>query len=111
METELADGENQVEGAGPDAELAESPDPTAQADMAEVEPGSSSDLSIDEVDRLLDEVEGALSRLDDGTYGTCAACGGPIDDAFLAGSPTTRTCEACTSPADTPSPPSTGSDS
>jgi RNA polymerase-binding transcription factor DksA len=98
MDTELADGGNQVDEAGPDPEPAEPSDAATQAAGAEVEPGSPSDLSIDEVDRLLDEVEGALSRLDDGTYGTCAACGGPIDDSFLAGLPTTRTCEACTVP-------------
>jgi DnaK suppressor protein len=111
MDTELADGENQVSEVGAGAELAEAPDPTPRPEIDEVEPGTSSDLSIDEVDRLLDEVEGALSRLDDGTYGTCSACGGPIDDAFLAGSPTTRTCEACTSPVGTPSPGSPGSGS
>jgi DnaK suppressor protein len=86
METELADDGTEVE----EAEVATS----------DVDPGSPSDLSIDEVDRLLDEVEGALARLDDGTYGTCAACGGPIDDGYLAGSPTARTCEACTPPSD-----------
>jgi DnaK suppressor protein len=97
METELADGGNQVEEAGADPEPAEVADPSAP----DGEPGSPADLSIDEVDRLLDEVEGALSRLDDGTYGTCAVCGEPIDDAFLAASPTTRTCPDCTStPAD-----------
>jgi RNA polymerase-binding transcription factor DksA len=107
METELANGGNQVEEAGTEPERAEAADPST----AEGEPGSPSDLSIDEVDRLLDEVEGALSRLDDGTYGTCAACGGSIDDAFLAAMPTARTCEACTPPGVTSSPDPTGSDS
>lgn len=51
--------------------------------------------TIDEVDRLLDEVEAALARLDDGTYGACADCGAAIDDARLAGEPTVRTCAAC----------------
>ena len=111
METELANGENQVDGAGTHRDLAEAPGSATPAGISTVEPGLASDLSIDEVDRLLDEVEGALSRLDDGTYGTCASCGGPIGDALLAGSPTTRTCEACTAPADTLSPDSTGSDS
>jgi DnaK suppressor protein len=111
METELADGGNSVDEAGTGTELAQAPDPIGQAEIAEVEAGAPSDLSIDEVDRLLDEVEGALARLDDGTYGSCAACGGPIDDAFLAGSPTTRTCEACTPPPLVSSADSTGSDS
>jgi DnaK suppressor protein len=107
METELANGGNQVGEAGTDPEPAEATDPA----LLDSEVGSPSDLSIDEVDRLLDEVEGALSRLDDGTYGTCAACGGPIDDTFLAAMPTARTCEACTSPIVTSSPDPTGSDS
>jgi RNA polymerase-binding transcription factor DksA len=94
METELADAGNQVEEAGTDTEPAEVADPST----SEGGPGSPSDLSVDEVDRLLDEVEGALSRLDDGTYGTCAACGEPIDDAVLAASPTARTCQDCAPP-------------
>jgi hypothetical protein len=55
--------------------------------------------TIDEVDRLLDEVEAALARLDDGTYGACAGCGGAIDDARLSREPTARTCAACAAPA------------
>ncbi len=58
----------------------------------------SSETSIDEVDGLLEEVEHALSRLDDGTYGTCASCGGPIDDGRLAESPTAQSCSACLLP-------------
>jgi DnaK suppressor protein len=98
METELADGANQVDGVGPDPEGVEAADQAVGAASSDVEPRPTSELSIDQVDRLLDEVEGALSRLDDGTYGTCAGCGGAIEDVVLAGSPTTRTCEACTSP-------------
>ncbi len=55
----------------------------------------SSEAAIDAVDSLLDEVESALSRLDDGTYGMCESCGAPIDDAHLAQSPTTRSCSVC----------------
>jgi len=57
-----------------------------------------SEASIDAVDDLLDEVEGALARLDDGTYGVCESCGAPIEDARLADSPTVRSCSACGSP-------------
>jgi hypothetical protein len=58
------------------------------------EPGSPEE-TIDEVDHLLDEVEAALTRLDDGSYGTCRTCGGPIDDHRLAGLPTAQTCATC----------------
>jgi len=54
-------------------------------------------VTIDEVDRLLDEVEAALTRLDEGTYGVCDRCGGPIDDGLLAGHPTARSCATCES--------------
>ncbi len=53
------------------------------------------DSSIDGIDKLLDEVERALSRLDDGTYGRCAACGAPIGDARLAEEPTALHCRDC----------------
>lgn len=40
----------------------------------------------------LADVEHALRRLDDGTYGRCEVCGGPVDDERLAAAPATRTC-------------------
>ena len=43
---------------------------------------------------LLDDVDLALQRLDEGTYRTCEVCGGVIGEARLGGHPTTRTCEA-----------------
>ena len=51
--------------------------------------------SIDDIERLLGEVEDALARLDDGTYGRCSACGATIDDERLAAAPTATTCAAC----------------
>jgi RNA polymerase-binding transcription factor DksA len=37
-------------------------------------------------------VDLALRRLEDGTYGTCRACGEPIEAARLAEHPTAITC-------------------
>jgi len=54
--------------------------------------------AVDAVDGLLDEVELALARLDDGTYGRCDECGEPIDDDRLAELPIIRTCARCVSP-------------
>jgi len=51
--------------------------------------------AVDAVDGLLDEVELALTRLDDGTYGRCEECGDPIDDDRLADSPIIRSCGRC----------------
>ena len=41
------------------------------------------------------EVEAALSRLDDGSYGACERCGSPIGAARLDALPAARTCIAC----------------
>ena len=43
----------------------------------------------------LAEVDAALRRLDDGTYGGCERCGRPIAPARLEARPTARTCVAC----------------
>jgi hypothetical protein len=58
-------------------------------------PGGTVEATIDEVDHLLDEVEAALTRLDEGTYGTCGSCGTGIGDSLLSADPTARNCAAC----------------
>jgi DnaK suppressor protein len=40
----------------------------------------------------LREVDAAIERIDDGTYGVCPACGNPIDSARLAAIPWARLC-------------------
>jgi RNA polymerase-binding transcription factor DksA len=40
----------------------------------------------------LDEVERALAKLDDGTYGRCEVCGQPIAEPRLEAMPATRFC-------------------
>jgi DnaK suppressor protein len=51
------------------------------------------DLSVlEQVEAELADIEHALKRLDDGTYGTCEACGKPIDDARLEALPAARFC-------------------
>ena len=39
--------------------------------------------------------DAALARLDDGTYGRCVACGGPISPERLDALPATPLCLAC----------------
>lgn len=56
-------------------------------------------LDLEGVAAELAAVEAALGRLDEGRYGTCAACGGPIADETLAADPTTTTCAAHATPA------------
>ena len=72
---------------------------------AEDEPLGEEELhrsAVDTVDGLLDEVERALTRLDDGTYGRCEACGEPIDDERLAALPIVRSCGRCDRAGGTP---------
>lgn len=47
--------------------------------------------------RELREVESALTRLEEGSYGECADCGGEIALARLNASPTAQRCIACQS--------------
>ncbi|GAA4840299.1 TraR/DksA C4-type zinc finger protein [Luteimicrobium xylanilyticum] len=45
--------------------------------------------------RRLDEIDAAIARLDDGTYGRCERCGQPVPEARLAARPTARFCVGC----------------
>ena len=47
---------------------------------------------LEQVDDELLEVEGAVQRLERGTYGTCQVCGRPIGDERLEAMPATRFC-------------------
>ncbi len=55
-------------------------------------------VEIDTVDALLNEVDHALARLDDGSYGRCEQCGTIIADDRLQQLPTARTCATCLVP-------------
>lgn len=46
-------------------------------------------------ERMLAEVEDALARIDDGTYGVCRRCGTAIDSARLRALPTASLCLSC----------------
>ncbi len=52
---------------------------------------------IAQVRRHLDEVQAALERLEDGSYGTCDSCGRPIGAARLEARPAATRCIACAS--------------
>jgi DnaK suppressor protein len=45
----------------------------------------------------LNDVEAALVKLDNGTYGTCEGCGQPIDPDRLEAKPAARLCMECAS--------------
>ena len=64
-----------------------------QADIGTETFNRERDLSIlESVEAELADVEHALARLDDGTYGTCEACGRPIGDERLEALPAARFC-------------------
>ena len=77
----------------PDAVEALSSNSTHQADIATETFDREKDLTIlDNIEGELADVEHALQRLDDGTYGTCEACGRPIGDDRLEAMPAARFC-------------------
>lgn len=64
-----------------------------QADLGTETFNRERDLSIlESVEAELSDIERALQRLDEGTYGKCEACGKPIGEERLAAMPATRFC-------------------
>ncbi|SNR52169.1 transcriptional regulator, TraR/DksA family [Actinomadura mexicana] len=55
------------------------------------------DASLSRARTHLADIDGALGRLRDGTYGACERCGGPVGAERLAARPAARTCIACAS--------------
>jgi DnaK suppressor protein len=45
----------------------------------------------------LTDIDAALAKFDQGTYGVCESCGGPIGEARLEAMPAARLCIACAS--------------
>ena len=45
--------------------------------------------------QLIEEIDDALRRIDDGTYGHCDVCGKPIDEERLKAMPTAKYDAAC----------------
>jgi RNA polymerase-binding transcription factor DksA len=84
---EVTQGETEAEG------ISESDDSQHQADVGSETFDRERDISIlEQVDAELADIEHALARLDDGTYGRCEACGEAIDDARLEALPAARFC-------------------
>jgi DnaK suppressor protein len=47
---------------------------------------------LNQLNDQLDEIEHALAKFDEGTYGLCEVCGNPVSDARLEAMPATRFC-------------------
>lgn len=66
------------------------------ADLAAATAERSQALSrIEQTRRRLAEVEAALAKMDEGTYGTCEDCGQEIAEARLEARPLSVRCVAC----------------
>jgi DnaK suppressor protein len=52
---------------------------------------------LDQARRTREDLEHALVRLEEGSYGVCERCGGPIAPERLEARPNARTCIACAS--------------
>ncbi|GAB3675776.1 TraR/DksA C4-type zinc finger protein [Actinocorallia lasiicapitis] len=51
--------------------------------------------SLERARARLADLDEALRRLEDGAYGVCDVCGGPIGDERLTARPAARTCIGC----------------
>ena len=66
------------------------------ADVATVTFDRELDYSLEEnEERLLEAIDAALARVDDGTYGICGTCGQPIGEERLEALPWTTQCIDC----------------
>src|SRR5437868_5393449 len=84
---------NGVREVSEEDDLGESTAGQHQADVGTETFEREKDLSLlEEVEAELNLIERALRRIDDGTYGTCEACGQPIGDERLEAMPAARFC-------------------
>jgi RNA polymerase-binding transcription factor DksA len=98
LEQERTDLQQQLGDLGVGADSAELTYDANFADSSQVtaERGENEALIATLKDSLT-AVEGALDRMDQGTYGVCERCGGPITDARLEAMPTATRCINCAS--------------
>jgi RNA polymerase-binding transcription factor DksA len=88
FEAEHLQDQSEVESVGELSGVAQH-----QADLGTETFERERDMSIlEQVEAELHDVEVALRRLDEGTYGTCEACGRPIDEERLVALPAARLC-------------------
>ena len=80
-------------GLGPEGDLVYD-DNFADTSQVTAERGEAEALA-GELSETLREVEAALARVDDGSYGRCELCGRQIGDARLEAMPAARRCIEC----------------
>ena len=82
-------------GHGPDPDLTFD-EGFADSSQVTAERGEIDALAVSLSDTL-EHIEVALQKFDDGTYGRCEDCGGPIAEARLEAMPAARLCITCAS--------------
>jgi RNA polymerase-binding transcription factor DksA len=82
-------------GHGPDPDLTFD-EGFADSSQVTAERGEIDALAVS-LEDTLEDIEVALQKLDDGTYGRCEGCGGPIAEARLEAMPAARLCITCAS--------------
>ncbi len=70
----------------------ETADPNSNADR--FEDFEEKSALITPLEAKLSQVEAALARIEDGTFGKCRVCHGPIEEARLQANPAAETCIA-----------------
>lgn len=70
-------------------------DPADDTEMADkLEELTTNDAVVGQLEKQLKDVDDALAKIDEGTYGTCETCGSPIEEDRLNANPSARTCKA-----------------
>ncbi|HEY6318988.1 MAG TPA: TraR/DksA C4-type zinc finger protein [Acidimicrobiia bacterium] len=82
-------------GHGPDPDLTFD-EGFADSSQVTAERGEIDALAVSLSDTL-EDIEVALQKFDEGTYGRCEGCGGPIGEARLEAMPAARLCITCAS--------------
>ena len=97
LERELADLRHQLAELGHGSEGGLTYDSNfADSSQVTAERGEADALAA-KLHETLTEVEDALGKIENGTYGTCEQCGNEITDARLEAKPAARTCIDCAS--------------
>jgi len=85
-----------VEGDVDDGELSNAAGDQHLADHATEMVDREVDESLEEnAEAIVQEIDAALGRIDDGTYGTCLRCGNPIPEERLVAVPYAVLCVTC----------------
>jgi DnaK suppressor protein len=96
LQDERAHLQEQLQELGINDEALDYDDNFADSAQVAAEQGEARAHAASLRDQLKD-VEAALAKIEDGTYGTCESCQGPIGEARLAAIPTARVCIQCAS--------------